>query len=75
MKLTKYWNRQHKSLYRLLYIFEAKSMINRDENGGLIKFTKRYQFRCPFTVVEISLWLKRGKIIEFITKLNQFRNI
>ena len=40
-------------------------MINRDENGGLIKFTK----------VEISLWLKRGKIIEFITKLNQFRNI
>ena len=54
MKLSKYWNRQHKSLYRFLYIFEAKSMINRDENGGLIKFTKRYQFRCPLPVVEIS---------------------
>ena len=41
MKLSKYWNRQHKSLYRFMNIFEAKSMINRDENGGLIKFTKR----------------------------------
>ena len=54
MKLSKYWNRQHKSLYRFLNIFEAKSMINWDENGGLIKFTKRYQFRCPFAVVGIS---------------------
>ena len=42
MKLSKYWNRRHKSLYRFMNIFEAKSMINRDENGGLIiKFTKR----------------------------------
>jgi hypothetical protein len=41
MILSKYWNRQHKSLYRFMKIFEAKSMINRVENGGLIKFTKR----------------------------------
>jgi hypothetical protein len=52
LKILEY--RQHKSLYRFLNIFEAKSMINWDENGGLIKFTKRYQFRCPFAGVGIS---------------------
>ena len=72
MKLSKYWNRQHKRLYRFRNIFGAK---RHDKSGRKWRLDKVYE------AISISLsiccgWnIVRGKIIEFIKVPNQFGNI